>query len=245
MDYFGDSWIDITNALGGEEGLGFLKNDVADISTLSDELLAGWSEAVLYQGFDVVTTIHLMKKRHDAYTREREGKEAKVVSFNYTDKNGVVKEFKHTNKEKILRDVAMILFLFANRGASWDKIKNKSRDEFVEVMKFLQEKFELNVEVRAAGVSLKADEIIVSRVAACFPLKVVEFFHSGHAKELFPMTKLGIAGITRGVLSNHMVGVIPHGLTEKGHSLLFLVFLTCIYNDRVLHMKDRKYTGTD
>lgn len=195
MEHLGDSWVEITNALGSEDGLAFLKDDVNDISTLADEMLAGWSEAVLYQGFDVIRTIRLLKSRHDKYAREKVNDAAEVASFEYTDKNGQKKEFKYTNKEKILKDVAMILFLFANRGASWDKIKNKSRDEFVTVMRFLQEKFDLNVEVRAAGVSLKADEIIVSRIAACFPLKVVEFFHSGHAKELFPMTKLGINGL--------------------------------------------------
>lgn len=174
---FGRSWVEITDALGAEKGLEFLK--VTDISTLSDELLAGWSEAVLYQGFDVIRTIRLLKKRYDDYTREHAGTVAITASFNYLDKTGAQKELSYSNKEKILKDVALILFLFANRGASWEKIKNKSRDEFVIVTGFLQEKNDINVEVRSAWVSLKADEIIVSTIAVCFPLKVVEYFHAG------------------------------------------------------------------
>lgn len=242
---FGSSWVVITDALGAEKGLEFLKAEVTDISTLSDELLAGWSEAVLYQGFDVIRTICLLKKRYDDYTREIAGTVAKTASFNYLDKTGAQKEFSYSNKEKILKDVALILFLFANRGASWEKIKNKSRDEFVIVMGFFQEKYDINVEVRSAGVSLKADKIVVSRIAACFPLKVVEYFHAGLAKELLPMSKLGISNLSKDLLSNHMVGVVPHDLTEDGHALLFKVFLTCVYNDRVLHMKDRKYTSIE
>lgn len=217
-EVFGTSWTEITAALGANEGLEFLQLEVADLSMLSAETLAGWSEAVLYQGFDVVRTIRLMKKRYDEYTRDHAGDATIEVTFPYNDKDGSPKTFKYTNKERILKDVALILFLFSNRGASWDKIKNKSREEFQRIMDFLKEKYDINTDVRPAGVSLKADEIIVSRIAACFPLKVVEFFHAGLAKELFPLSKLGLMDVSKGVLSNHFVGVIPRDLSEEDHA---------------------------
>nr|APG79219.1 nucleoprotein [Hubei insect virus 1] len=246
MAGFGQCWNEIMTSLKIDDSLDFLVTEIDDIVTQQDEILAGWSEAVLYQGFDVVRTLKILKKNFDDYMEDHRDDAPITVTFRYSKNDGGEGTFEYDNKRRILIDVSMILFLFANRGASWEKIKDKSREEFRIVMDFLKGKYNIDTTVREGGTTLKADDIIVSRIAACFPLKVVEFFHAGRAKALFHMNKLGVKNLSKGILSNHFVSVIPSGLDEKSQrSLLLMGFLTCALNDKVLHRKDGKYTKAE
>lgn len=109
-----DAWADITKWFAEDSSLKWIKDEIADFN-ISDNVLMGWEEAVRYQGFDVRVLLKKIKVSFDKYmAKEVEDR----VEFTYK-KEGVDQYFVYTNKEHIMKDIALILYMFANRGTSW------------------------------------------------------------------------------------------------------------------------------
>lgn len=139
--------------------------------TIEDEELSNWEQAVRYQGFDVKILLKKLKASYIKYDTAA----SESVSFTYKVKDGE-RTFRYTNKEHIMKDIALLLYMFANRGTSWLHLKQKSRLEFQTIMQWMEEKYQIDTNKRNAGESVGPEVVIVSRIAACFPLKVCEFF---------------------------------------------------------------------
>lgn len=167
-----DPWTEITRWFAEDRKLQWVKDDIANFK-IADDIVDGWEEAVRYQGFDVRVPLKKMRVSYEKYT----GKESvKEVSFMFK-KGNQDHEFKYSNKEHIMKDIAiaLILYMFANRGTSWEHLKQKSRAEFQEIMGWLEEKYSIDTTKRAPGSSVGPEVVLVSRIAACFPIKVCEF----------------------------------------------------------------------
>lgn len=106
-----------------------MKDDIAEFG-LSAEALVGWEQAVRYQGFDVKV---LLKKIRQSYESDPIKHGEETVSFTF--KAGTEdKTFEYSKQEHIMKDIAMILYMFANRGTSWEHLKSKSRKGFQDIM---------------------------------------------------------------------------------------------------------------
>lgn len=230
-----DSWRIITEWFSEDKDLEWVKDGLVDF-TIQQEELAGWEQAVRYQGFDVKI---LLKKLKASFTRyETQARE--TTSFIYKTKDGD-KTFSYSNKEHIMKDIALMLYMFANRGTSWTHLKQKSRKEFQDIMLWMEEKYQIDTSKREAGQSVGPEVVIVSRIAACFPLKVCEFFDNNHGRILFPLKEIDIASPTRSIYCGSFTSMIP--MNDATYSCLhYISFYTHYLNDRVLHADKGKYT---
>lgn len=231
-----DHWTDITKWFAEDSALKWVKEDISEFD-ISDDILAGWEEAVRYQGFDVRVLLKKIKSSHRKYI----AKEAKDdVSFIF--KMGATdQEFRYSNMEHIMKDIALILYMFANRGTSWEHLKQKSRAEFPKIMGWMEEKYGIDTSKRTPGSSVGPEVVLVSRIAACFPVKVCEFFNKGHGRVLFPITEIGIVAAPHCIYCNSFTSVIPLSSPETS-KLHFVSFYVHYLNDRVLHSDTGKYT---
>lgn len=154
---------------------------------------------------------------------------------------GENKLFTYSNNEHILKDIALILYMFSSRGTSWDHLKSKSREEFQTIMTWLEEKYDIDTTKRAPGPSVGPEVVIVSRIAACFDLKVYEFFDKGHGRILFPQNEIEIANPAKSIFCGSFTSLIP--INDPNTRVLhYISFLTHYLNDRVLHADTGKYT---
>lgn len=108
-------------------------------------------------------------------------------------------------------------------------------------MGWLEEKYGIDTTKRAPGASVGPDVVLVSRIAACFPVKVCEYFDKSHGRVLFSVTEIGIEGAPRSIYCNSFTSVIPMG-NPLLNPLHFISFYVHYLNDRVLHSDTGKYT---
>lgn len=108
-------------------------------------------------------------------------------------------------------------------------------------MGWLEEKYGIDTTKRAPGASVGPEVVLVSRIAACFPVKVCEYFDKSHGRVLFSVTEIGIEGAPRSIYCNSFTSVIPMG-NPLLNPLHFISFYVHYLNDRVLHSDTGKYT---
>lgn len=94
---------------------------------------------------------------------------------------------------------------------------------------------------RAPGTSVGPEVVLVSRFAACFPVKVCELFNPSHGRILFPISEIGLENAAKCIYCNSFTSVIPVGRTDT-RNLHYLSFYVHFLNDRVLHSDTGKYT---
>lgn len=219
------------------------EDQIAILKELDNTKLELWKAATQYQGFDVKLILRNMKKNYDAFM-----KAVTETTITETIKTPTGKfPFKYSNHEKMMEDITFIIFIFATRGSDWDKIKSKSVDQVKLVMSWMVDKYGLDTEKNNAGASLRPDAVTVPRVAACFPMKVCDFFHKGMEKPLISMIDLTsdadfIAATTKAILSSSFPACIPPTWVVKDSSVHYITFLVAVMNDEVLHRKDGHLT---
>lgn len=233
-----DHWQAITDWYKSDPEIAVWFDGELEAIKINAQILKGWAEVGSYQGLDIKLILKKMKERHTNYVPA-----GTQISFMYRDAAGVEREFKYTDNEKLFKDVAMLIFIFSARGTSWEKMKKKSRKEFVDVMDLLQDKYDLNVTVRKPGTPLASEDITVSRVAACFPTVVADFFHSGLGKPLTTLAAIGLRAGTSALLCSSLPAIIPHNLQGNNRSIHALCFLVAVLNDNVIHRKDGHKTA--
>ncbi|KAL1509943.1 hypothetical protein ABEB36_004607 [Hypothenemus hampei] len=152
----------------------FEAEDPANLKEITRVTLEIWKEATLYQGFDVYRIIKLLRANYQAYMASLLEEQ---VSYEVTV-NGTKKTFRYSNNEKLTTDIHFILFLFANRGCSVQKVLEKSTDQIRTVMDWLISKLNLDITENEPGRSLGPDIITIPRIAACFPTVFCNVFHA-------------------------------------------------------------------
>lgn len=185
-----------------------------------------------------------MKRSHDTYITSTASNDVKTT-LRVKDKTVT---FNYTNMEKMMEDITFIIFIFATRGSDWEKIRNRSIEQIKTVMGWMADKYGIDTSKNIAGASLKPEAVTVPRIAACFPMKVCDFFHKGFGKPLISMSELPdgneFANVaSKAILSSSFPACIPPAWVEKTSSIHYITFLVAVMNDDVLHRNDGKITS--
>lgn len=232
-------WEAIATWFAEEAELEFVRNEIANLA-IEEATMGTWKELVAYQGFDVKKVMIAMKRASEAYTQNSTGRVEYAATL--TPGGGNV-DFRWSNQEPKLKDMMLLIYLFANRGSSWAKIKEKSISVMGDIMDMLEVKYNIDVTKRTGETSLKPDTVTLPRIAACLPMLVCTFYHLGHGKPLCSLEELGLTGeISKSILCNSFPCVIPQGLTGNNKRIHFLSFYVHLKVDKVIHKKDQKYT---
>ena len=124
------------------------------------ESAAASKEAMAYQGFNPVDmTADLMQK-----------------NVEYTSRNVRVSipleghaNIDLTADMYFRQDMRFLVLLFIQRGASWEKIREKSDPEIARFMDVMVSKYAISTRKRRPNQSLRRTEVILSRIVSCVP----------------------------------------------------------------------------
>ncbi|KAL1509946.1 hypothetical protein ABEB36_004610 [Hypothenemus hampei] len=220
----------------------FEAEDPANLKEITRVTLEIWKEATLYQGFDVYRIIKLLRANYQAYMASLLEEQ---VSYEVTV-NGTKKTFRYSNNEKLTTDIHFILFLFANRGCSVQKVLEKSTDQIRTVMDWLISKLNLDITENEPGRSLGPDIITIPRIAACFPTVFCNVFHAREAKPIVTLSQLNLPESTsHAVLCPALASCVPPECIEKAENVHIVFFCVHVLLDDVLHKKDKRLTELD
>lgn len=230
----------------------FLSEDATIATWLTDEqrrVLEGqqleelpiWRALLLYQGFDLKRIIRNMIARRREY-QDRVAFEEVRQNLRVGDREV---EFVYNNQESMAKDLELIIFLFAERGNTVDKITEKSIPVVATIIGWLTEKYELDTTNHAPGTALLPDVVTISRIVSCFPVKICEYYHRGFGNALYSHRDIGIQvdpHPTRSLLCPHLIAMVPRRFCEMCPNIHLLFFLCHVLVDGVIHRKLRNYT---
>jgi hypothetical protein len=173
-----------------------------------------------------------MKKKHDE----------KVVELELIV-NGQVRLFRYTNKETLVDDVKFIIFLFIERS-----VYNtfKSIPQVAIIIKWLVEKYDLDINIHAPVTALGPDIVNIWRVMACFPAIVCRYYHEGFGYNFMSFHDLNIRadqGVTRAILCPYFTSLLPRDIIRRSRCGHYMSFLVHILADNVIHRKQQNFTG--
>lgn len=239
-------WDSVVSWLKEDESIA-LWLDEAEIKalvSLPEEQLDLWRIATQYQGFDVKTIIKNMHRVSSNYMISEDIK-SQTEKLRVGD---VQKDFTYTNKEKMMTDISFLIFLFSTRGSDWVKIYSKSVNIVKHIMDWMKEKYEIDTARNAPGVSLRPEAVTLPRIAACFPMKVCDYFHKGFGKPLCGLGDLAadakvLENVSRAILCSYFPACLPAEWVKANTSIHFVPFWVAVLNDNVLHRADKKYTS--
>lgn len=219
-----------------EEEIGFLVS-------LPEDQLDMWRVATQYQGFDVKIVLKAMRNSFDNYMKT-ESPQAISESLRVGDESV---PFLYSNRHKMMVDVTFMIFLFSTRGSDWGKVRAKSIKIIQEIMDWLKEKYNIDTSRNLPGISLKPEAITLPRIAACFPMKVCDYFHLGYGKPLCSIEELTqepgvLSGVSKSILCSYFPACMPSSWVKVNTSVHFVTFWVAVLNDNVLHRSDKKYT---
>lgn len=113
----------------------------------------------------------------------------------------------------------------------------------MKILNHLKAKYKIDTQRRAAGSSMAGDVITVPRIAACFPVRLLQFIEMGVGRIIIDKTFLTADEIPRWLLHPAAASVLPVKTTSKLCAKLIVVTLgVCILTDDLLHRKDGKIT---
>lgn len=227
---------DLAQWLSEDEEEVFLNNDpgVFDI----------WKTALMYQGFDPLHILKLMRVRSTAYMAAQQPA-TQTIELTV---GGAPKNFTYSSHESMARDCVFLCFLFSMRGSTWEKFQTKSIPAIQEITGWLEAKYDLETEPQAAGTSLPPDVVTIPRIAACLPLKMCELQDLNIGKKLCTFEQVGLGnvpGLTGGILSGYFPCMLPIELCVGDAIPHIFTFLVNVCIDNVLHKKTRSFTDLD
>lgn len=208
----------------------------------ADELPV-WAAAMVYQGFDIKRILKLMITRSNAYMAAATRNEVRV---NVTVNNQQV-PFVYSNMELMAKDIEMIIFLFAERGNTVQKIVRKSIPAIGTIMDWMIAKYQLDVVPHDPGATLDPELVTISRVVSCMPMKLCEYFHRGYGNALYRFVDIGIPNapnrFSRAILSPHLVSMLPARFVNQVDQCHDIFFLAHVRVDSVIHRRRGNYTS--
>lgn len=211
------------------------------LSDQRDELPI-WAAAMVYQGFDIKRILKLMLVRSRAYMVAVE--RAEVAENVKVD--GQERVFTYSNHESMAKDIEMIIFLFAERGNTVQKIAEKSIPAIKKIMDWLTAKYQLDTAPHEPGTPLEPEVVTISRVVSCVPMKLCEYFHRGYGNALYKFNDIGITevpeGFSRTILTPHLVSMLPQSFVNQVELCHQVFFLAHVRVDMVLHRRRGNFT---
>lgn len=219
------------------------EDEVKSLVSLPEAQLELWKVATQYQGFDVKVVLKAMRSSYDAYTRTETQQQTSEI-LRVGDEQ---KEFKYSNKEKMMEDISFMIFLFSTRGSDWNKVRSKSIKIVQEIMDWMKEKYNIDTSKNLPGSSLRPEAITLPRVAACFPMKVCDYFHKGYGKPLCSVEELCpeaglMTRVSKAILCSYFPACMPSLWVKQNTSIHYVPFYVAVLNDNVLHRSDKKFT---
>lgn len=219
------------------------ESEVKSLTALPEEQLELWKVATQYQGFDVKIVLKAMRSSYDSYMKT-ESHQSSSETLRVGDES---KNFAYSNREKMMEDISFMIFLFSTRGSDWGKVRSKSIKIVQEIMDWLKEKYNIDTSKNLPGVSLKPEAITLPRIAACFPMKVCDYFHKGFGKPLCSLEELTqdpgvLSTVSKSLLCSYFPACMPSSWVKINTSIHFVPFWVAVLNDNVLHRADKKFT---
>lgn len=196
-------------------------------------------EVMQYEGFSPRQMIGMLLRSHRQTAEDIESDPSALECVEGVMKGprGELMNLRYTCNELFHQDIQFICLMFINRGASFDKIRLRSKELMVSVMDLLKQKYNINTAKRKPGATLDSKTITVPRIAACFPTVTVGLFHAGHGRAIFDATSVfGESHIPRALLSPMMASCVPRALREFRIVLLAISVAT----DTVLHSENQR-----
>lgn len=117
----------------------------------------------------------------------------------------------------------------------------------VKIVKILKDKYDLDTTKRAASSSVAKDVVTLPRIAACFPIRVLQFLEMGVGRILVDHSALGdYPNIPRWMQHPAMASVIPAiSSINTIRALRIYAYGICVLTDDILHRNDNKYTSLE
>lgn len=200
------------------------------------DVVKQWFESAVYQGFDVKAFLTRLIKFRKEYYEESPNDEKWDVSY---DSGGQTKIFSYTSNKTFMKDMCFMILIFLQRGSSWDKISGKTNEGIVEILNHMK----ANTQKRDAGASLSAEVVTVPRIAACFPVRILQFIEMGVGRIIIDKAQLTEDPIPKWLLHPAAASVLPVRTSSVlGARLIIITFGACVLTDNLLHKKDGKYT---
>lgn len=217
-------------------------DETRSIREITDEDLLDWINALQYKGFNILNILTLVKKSYDDYMNSARGDEI-IFTVKYST-GGVSKSFGYSNKQKLSRDIHMMITLFMVRGNNLDKIKEKSMGNMSDLISCLVEKLSIDVEHHNPTTSLEPNLITMPRLCACFPIIACEIQERMVAKSVCTPSDLGLTGdISAVIFTPFFTSCIPKESIVIGNENMHLLFFVVhIVVDDTLHRKKRDFT---
>lgn len=107
----------------------------------------------------------------------------------------------------------------------------------------MKTKYRINTQKRDAGASLAAEVVTVPRVAACFPVRILQFIEMGVGRIIIDKAELTAGPIPKWLLHPAAASVLPVKTSSaRAARLIIVTFGMCVLTDNLLHKKDGKYT---
>lgn len=215
-------------------------SNMEDMWNVSEEVVKSWYDAAAYQGFDAKAFLLLLLKYKKEF--EDEGKNPQEFKVEY-DSGGTTSTFSYKSDETFMTDMCFIILIFLQRGSSWDKISGKTNKGIVSILNHLKTKYRINTHKREAGASLASDTVTVPRIAACFPVRILQFIEMGVGRIMIDKSELTNDDIPKWLLHPAAASVLPtKPAFDKTAKLIIVTFGVCVLTDNLLHRKDGKYT---
>lgn len=238
---FKSCWDSITQFFASEPGLkADVSSKMTDLWEVKNATLKAWMETSVYQGFDVKAFMLLMIRNRKAYATEEPNPITIDVKY---DSAGTSKSFTFTNTESLMKDVCFLILIFLQRGSSWDKMEGKTNEGVISIMNVLKEKYKINTTKRAAGSSLDSAAVTLPRIAACFPIRILQFLEQGFGRIIIDPTVLTKAELPKWLQHPAAASAIPVNTPFAEIAALPIIVLgVWVLSDNVLHKKDGKFT---
>lgn len=227
---------DLSTWLTNEE-LGHLVHQAA-------EVLAAWKEVTEYQGFNAKELLKIMRRSYDAYIADAQ-EESEIINYRYHDTDMTLT---FSNKQPMMTDVGFLIHVFAVRGNVWDKIMRKSTGQLKTILGWMKEKYNIDTTTRDPNTALASNVVTVPRMAACFPIKICDFYSMGVGKLLCGHYDIGVdvnAQFDLSIFCSFFPAMVTVEVSKNNPGIHLLLGLIAIVNDNVLHKKDKKYTDLD
>jgi len=204
-----------------------------------NEKVERMQEACQFQGFNPFTMIDDLDKWNE---KELERPFVKY-ELEFKEKDGTITKWSFSNHEQLHDDVEFMIIIFLNRGAVIDKLLEKSKEDFVAVLKMLVEKYHVSKDRRVLGPNVKplgARVVTLPRITACFPQSAVTLMHRGHGRCIANISEYPWP---RAIFAPMFPSVCPN-MSKPGeiiniHPQLVLI---AVLVDNVIQAKSRKMT---
>lgn len=240
---FRDAWVEISSYLANDPELkASVCDHINEISYVDRTTAELWAEAASYEGFDVKKFLKVLSRKH----REFEATEPQRVVITVTlSSGGEDKSFIFSNREEMMRDVCFLIMVFLQRGSNWDKMTTKTNADMVKILNLLKDKYDIDTNIREARKAIPAEVVTIPRIAACFPLRTLQFLAMGTGRVIVDISQItNVPGIPLWMQHNACASAFPtYSSLPPIRAATLFAFGVHVLTDDVLHKKDGRYTS--